>query len=130
MRRSGALRRTRPRGPRAGSGRRSAGCGAGQPGGDQRQGGLAVRQGAAERAARLFGAAAALRDQIGYAAFADPLERRQYRADREVVQTRLGPARWEAATAAGRALAPADAVTFALGAESSPPRSQHTEFGV
>ncbi len=71
----------------------------------------------AERAARLLGAAAALRERVGV------LRRRWWGADLErdaaLARAALGEARWAAAYAAGRALALEEAVAEALGDDES-----------
>jgi predicted ATPase/DNA-binding SARP family transcriptional activator len=73
---------------------------------------VAVAQGAAERAARLFGAAAALREAIG--APLPPDERADYERQEAPVRAALHEAAFAAAWAAGRAMPLDDAVAFAL----------------
>jgi DNA-binding CsgD family transcriptional regulator len=88
--------------------------------------GVAASQGGAERAARLFGAAAALREQLGAAVLPWELPARE--RDLAVAQAALGPAAFADAWAAGAALplevTVAEALTDAspaLAATGAPP---------
>ena len=71
-------------------------------------------QGQLETAARLFGAAAALRDSIGEVIWW-PAERLDVERTRERILAALGPEAFAAAEAAGRTLSEAQAVALALG---------------
>jgi non-specific serine/threonine protein kinase len=74
-----------------------------------------------ERAAHLFGAAETLREAVGASVLAF------YRADYEraigTARTALGEQRFESCWTAGRARSPTEAVAYALGESSDPPRS-------
>jgi predicted ATPase/class 3 adenylate cyclase len=71
----------------------------------------ARRQGA--RAARLWGAAEALRESIG--APPTPEARRYYERSMAAARAQLGEAAWEAAFAEGMAMSPEEAAEYALG---------------
>ncbi len=77
---------------------------------------LAGAQGAGARAARLLGAAEALREAGGYAM--TPIERREYEPAVAQLRTQLDAADFAAAWAAGRALALDEAVAYALNSPS------------
>jgi hypothetical protein len=84
--------------------------------------GLAALAAEPERAARLYGAADALRTEIG--APRPPTERVAEARQIEAVRASLGGAAFDAAWSAGRALAPEQAVREALGqADFIAPRS-------
>ena len=76
--------------------------------------------GECERAAHLFGAAETLREAVGASVLAF------YRADYEratgMARSALGEQRFESCWTAGRGLSPDDAVAYALGESSAPPR--------
>ena len=76
----------------------------------------------AERAARLYGAAAALRERLGAAVV--PWERPAHERDLAAVRAALGPAAFAAAWAAGAALPLEAAVAEALADASRRPRRQ------
>ena len=76
--------------------------------------GLAVEAGHHRHAARMFAAAGALRDRIGYAR--PPWDQTRYDADVAMVSRRLSPAEREAAEGEGRRLSLADAVREASSA--------------
>jgi hypothetical protein len=65
-----------------------------------------------ERAARLFGAAGALREAVGY--HQAPRERALREPFLGAARSRLEEAKWEAALAAGRAMTFDDAAAYAL----------------
>jgi predicted ATPase/DNA-binding CsgD family transcriptional regulator len=76
---------------------------------------LAGSQGQAERSARLWGAAEALREAIGVVF--SPFERSYYEPYIIAAKAKLDEAAWEAAWAEGRAMAPEKAVEYALDQE-------------
>jgi predicted ATPase len=75
--------------------------------------GLAGARGQGVRAARLWGAAEALRESIG--APPTPEARRYYERSMATARAQLGEAAWEAAFAQGMAMAPEEAAEYALG---------------
>jgi predicted ATPase/class 3 adenylate cyclase/Tfp pilus assembly protein PilF len=77
---------------------------------------VAAAAGDAERAARLFGAAEALRQAIG--APIHPAESALYEGSIEVIRSRLGRQAFEAAWAEGRAMPPEEAMAMALEEEA------------
>jgi hypothetical protein len=77
--------------------------------------GLAVVRGQAARAARLFGAAAALRDTIG--ARPDPGDRAENEPNVAAARTALGEQAFAAAWANGRAMTLEEAIEEAQGEE-------------
>jgi hypothetical protein len=81
---------------------------------------VACLQGSSQRAARLYGAAAALRDAIG--APRPPEERLDYEHDVAALRTALGDDAFTAAWAAGRALPLEQAIAEAL-ADANPTQS-------
>jgi predicted ATPase len=81
---------------------------------------LAVAEAHADRAARLLGAAAALRAAIGLAT--PPAERTEYERDVEVVRIALDDLDFRAAWAAGRAMTLEQAVAYALDEQPSAQR--------
>jgi predicted ATPase/class 3 adenylate cyclase len=74
--------------------------------------GVAVADGGPERAARLFGAAAAILDALQ--ATVDPADRAPYERDREKARAALGGEAFQQAWDAGRTLSPDEAVALAL----------------
>jgi non-specific serine/threonine protein kinase len=76
--------------------------------------GLLAAEGQAAPAARLFGAAEALRERVGRPL--PPVQRRQYERDVARARAALDPAAFATARAAGRALTPDEAVALALSA--------------
>jgi glycine/D-amino acid oxidase-like deaminating enzyme len=74
--------------------------------------GVAARQGNAERAARLFGAAEELNEAIQDPP--PPAQRREIEQNMATAQSQLEAARWEAAWAEGRAMTLEQAVAYAL----------------
>ena len=75
--------------------------------------GLAGARGQGVRAARLWGAAEALRESIG--APPTPEARPYYERSMAAARAQLGEAAWEAAFAQGMAMAPEEAAEYALG---------------
>jgi tetratricopeptide (TPR) repeat protein len=75
--------------------------------------GLAGARGQGARAARLWGAAEALRESIG--APPTPEARPYYERSMVAARAQLGEAAWEAAFAQGMAMAPEEAAEYALG---------------
>jgi hypothetical protein len=75
--------------------------------------GLAGARGQGVRAARLWGAAKALRTTIS--APPTPEARRYYERSMATARAQLGEAAWEAAFAQGMAMAPEEAAEYALG---------------
>ncbi len=61
---------------------------------------------------RLFGAAAARREQIGFAI--DPADRSDYDRDVAAAQPRLSPGEWEAGWAEGKAMTLEQAIAYGL----------------
>jgi hypothetical protein len=74
-----------------------------------------------EQAARLFGAAEALREQSGY--LLEPLTRAEYEEAAAQVRAQLDPAVFETAWAEGHAMTEEEAINSALG-------YMHTQLGV
>ena len=68
--------------------------------------------GDAGRAARLFGAAHALRESVGIPL--RPIARPEYERDVAAVRTRLDEASWQAAWAEGQAMTLEQAIAYAL----------------
>jgi non-specific serine/threonine protein kinase len=85
----------------------------------------AARLGEAERAARLWGAAAALRDVLG--APAPPPDRARVESEAAAARARLGDAAFAAALDAGRMLAPDDAIAEAAAVGDAPPQGAFGE---
>src|SRR5581483_10291255 len=81
---------------------------------------VASAQGQPERAARLFGAAEALRQEIG--APVPPPERAAHASRVSAARAGCDAAAFAAAWAAGRAMRLEEAITYALLAEPAPPR--------
>ena len=79
--------------------------------------GIAAAQGQAHRAVRLFGVAAARREQIGFPI--NPAERPDYDRDVAIAQAQLTPGKWEAGWAEGKAMTLEQAIVYAL-EESNP----------
>jgi predicted ATPase/class 3 adenylate cyclase len=75
---------------------------------------IAAAEGAPERAARLFGAAEALRDAMGMLRSA-PVDRADYERDVAAARAQLDETAFSAAWAEGRAMTPDQAVADALG---------------
>jgi non-specific serine/threonine protein kinase len=73
--------------------------------------------GEAERTARLWGAAEALGEEVGLAIGAFDRAHPDYEGLIEDARSRLGDASWEATLAEGRAMAPEEAVEYALGTD-------------
>jgi non-specific serine/threonine protein kinase len=71
-----------------------------------------MAQGQAEKAVRLFGAAAALRASIG--SVIDPADQANYERNRKSLQDKLGKERFAAARDEGRAMNMEQAVAYAL----------------
>jgi DNA-binding NarL/FixJ family response regulator len=82
-------------------------------------GDIAKDQGDDGRAARLFGAAQALRQALG--ASLSPAERARYEPDLAATRAALGEAAFEAASAEGRAMPPERAIDYALAAAGPGP---------
>ena len=80
-------------------------------------GGVAVVQGQAVRAARLWGAAEALREVIGLPLSYFDLAHSGYEARLATARSQLEEATWVAAWAEGRAMSPEQAIEYALSAE-------------
>jgi hypothetical protein len=76
-------------------------------------------EGKPKQAARLYGAAEALREAIGVPL--EPSGRAHYKRDVAAARALLDEAAWMAAWAAGRAMSFEDAVTFALEKDTMPP---------
>jgi predicted ATPase/DNA-binding CsgD family transcriptional regulator len=74
---------------------------------------LASAAGRPRRAARLYGAAEAIREATGFKLL-DPADRAVWERHLEQVQKRLGPSRFSTEWAAGRDLSPHEAAKFAL----------------
>src|SRR5918911_248115 len=76
---------------------------------------VAGSEGQPVRAARLWGAAGALRETIG--TILQPIERRDYGPYIDAARARLGEAAWEAALEEGRRMTQEEAVEYALSEE-------------
>ena len=74
---------------------------------------MAGARGQGARAARLWGAAEALRESIG--APPTPEARPYYKRSTAAARAQLGEAAWEAAFAEGMAMSPEEAAEYALG---------------
>jgi predicted ATPase/DNA-binding SARP family transcriptional activator/DNA-binding CsgD family transcriptional regulator len=80
-------------------------------------GGVAAEQGQPIRAARLWGAAEALREVIGLPLSYFDLAHSGYEARLAAVRAQLDETAWEAAWSEGRAMSPEQAIEYALGTE-------------
>ena len=73
---------------------------------------IAVAQGQPEKGARLFGAAAALRESIGSAI--DPVDQPEYEKNLAALRAQLSPEQFASAWAEGRALTMNKAIEYGL----------------
>ena len=78
----------------------------------ERLAGIAMAQGQAEKAVRLFGAAAAMRSSIG--SVIDPADQANYEKNRNSLRAKLGKERFKAVWDEGYALTLEQAVAYAL----------------
>ena len=93
-------------------------------------GGVAVEKGQPVRAARLWGAAEALRKVIGLPLSYFDLAHSGYEARLATARSQLAEEIWEAAWSEGRAMSPEQAIEYALSAEkpsATPPSSATTQ---
>ena len=92
--------------------------------------GVAALRGEAARAARLWGAAEALREAIGYPASPFDRSHPDYEGLLAPARSRLGEAAWEAAQAEGRMMTPEEAIEYALSEEEPAPSLKDDKAGL